>query len=90
MLSMTLRPCSGQPCFQGSTWPKVFGYGKSDTEVLSIDRRKQDGLLAMTVATGEADLVGNVGGYANTLMVLALDPDTDIYIWAKVVKQWER
>ena len=75
----------GQPCFQGSTWPKAIGYGLNDTEVISIDRRKQDGLLAMTVTTGEADLVGNVGDSSDTLMVLALDPDTDTYIWTKVV-----
>ena len=80
----------GQPCFQGSTWPKAIGYGLSDTEVISIDRRKQDGLLAMTVATGEVNLVGKVGGYTNSLMVHALDPDTDEYIWTKVVSQWER
>ena len=75
----------GQPCFQGSTWPKAIGYGFNDTEVISIDRRKQDGLLAMTVTTGEADLIGKVGDSTDTLMVLALDPDTDTYIWTKVV-----
>ena len=95
-----IEPCraadwwgGGDDCYEGSTWPKLIGYGKGDTEILSIDRRDSDGMLAMMVKSDEPDLIGNAfteggdkaGSGANTRAYTVYDPDTEQYIWLKVV-----
>ena len=62
----------------------MIGYGNTDTNVLSIDRRDSDGLLVMSMTSDETNFVGNAGNSGNTSIVLSLDPNTDTYKWFKV------
>ena len=41
-------------CFPGATFPKMIGYGLADTNVVSIDRRASDEVLALAMYTTEA------------------------------------
>ena len=84
-----IEPCSAKDwwgesdCYEGSTWPKLIGYGRGDTEIQSIDRRDSDGMLAMVVKSDEANLVGKAfteggdtaGSGANTRAYTVYDPD---------------
>ena len=78
--------CPATPCFPGSTWPRLIGYGVEDTEVSSIDRRDSDGALALMILTGEADLIANAGTSANTRIYGVFDTNTEDYLWLKVMQ----
>ena len=78
--------CKATPCFPGSTWPRLIGYGIADTEVRSIDRRDSDGALALMILSGEADLIANAGSSTNTRIYGVFDPNTDDYLWLKVIQ----
>lgn len=82
-----LRPCSAQGCFEGASWPKLVGYGTSDSTIIEIDRRRQDGMLAMAMHTNEAEFVGQAGPSNSTFSFMAMDPDSETYTWFKVVQQ---
>lgn len=62
----------------------MIGYGLADSEVISIDRRASDELLAFALKTGEADLIGNLGT-TDALAVVSYSPTTDTYLWFKTV-----
>ena len=70
-------------CFPETSWPKLLGYGKAETEIRSIDRSKVDGSLAMTIVTGEADLIGRAGTSSDTIGITVFDPIQDSYLWFK-------
>ena len=62
-------------CFPEVTWPKLIGYGKADTEVVSISRCSSSGELALILQTEEADLVGNDS--TNKISISKFNPDTE-------------
>ena len=74
------------PCYPGSTWPRLIGYGKSETEVIGIDRRASDGALALHIMTSEADLNANAGNFNTARIYSVFDTATDSYTWLKVVQ----
>ena len=82
--SALVCPSAAQNCFPAATWPKLIGYGKSDTEVVSIDRRDSDGMLALVVATGEDDLVGIANSSSDSRAYMTFDTATETYKWFKV------
>ena len=55
-----LQTCAAIDCFEAATWPKLIGYGKADTEIVDIDRRASDGMLALVIVSDEADLLNGV------------------------------
>ena len=62
----------------------MIGYGLADTEVVSIDRRSQDGILVLAMWTTEADLIGSLGS-TDVASVLTYNPSSDAYLWYKTV-----
>ena len=71
-------------CFEAATWPKLIGYGKADTEIVDIDRRVSDGMLALLIKSDEADYLNNAGTSADTIILTVYDPDAEVYKWLKV------
>ena len=50
----------------------------------SIARRTQDGLLAFVLESGEPDLIGTTETLDTSSVLVAFDPDSDVYLWSKV------
>ena len=67
----------------------MVGYGTAYTDVNSIDRRSSDGMLVLSVASDEPDLVGS-SDKSDSFMVMSFKTDTDSWGWSKVFVNIDR
>ena len=84
LIVLILSWSAATDCFEAATWPKLIGYGKADTEIVDIDRRVSDGMLALLIKSDETDLLNNAGTSADTRILTVYDPDAEVYKWLKV------
>lgn len=69
----------------GATWPKLIGYGLSDTTVESVNRCSTSGELVFALKSKEDEFIKKVPKKDN-LLITTFNPDTEQYGWFKVIE----
>ena len=92
-LMLTVLAClviislAAENCVPESTWPKLIGYGLSDTRIISASRCSISGHLVLAFESKEDNFVKNVPSAKNlAITTLKINPTTEEYGWFKVME----